>query len=349
MSLVILAAVAVVVITRPSNGHGGRPQTTAQKVAAKKQRNRTARLEVEAEKLRAESRERKTANAKRRAHELKTSKQIEPASAGENGSAARTKSSSPSPKRTADEASSFASVQAEITGEVGVAFAPLGSNSIQEYGGTAVDHAWSSFKVPIIVTLQEAQQGQLTPEQESLAAAAITASDNAAAASLFSDLQQTTGDAAAAVEAAISQIPNGATVVATAPPPPGAYSSWGQTDWSLTAATAFYGALSCDEFGAVPNVLTDMENVIPEQQWGLGQANFPPGATVAYKAGWGPDGSASGPYLVRQSGIIRLPSGGGATVTIAAQDESGSFEAGVSDLDMVADWVAENVPLNGSC
>ena len=40
---------------------------------------------------------------------------------------------------------------------------------------------------------------------------------------------------------------------------------------------------------------------------------------------------------------------GAAVVTIAAQDSSGSFEAGVSDLDRVADWVAEHVPLDGSC
>ena len=100
--------------------------------------------------------------------------------------------------------------------------------------------------------------------------------------------------------------------------------------------------------GATETILGDMENVIPEQQWGLGQAPFPSGTSVAIKAGWGPDGSESGPYLVRQAGIIRSESGG-AVVTIAAQDSSGSFEAGVSDLDRVADWVAGNVALNGSC
>jgi hypothetical protein len=91
-----------------------------------------------------------------------------------------------------------------------------------------------------------------------------------------------------------------------------------------------------------------MENVIPEQQWGLGQASFPSGTSVAIKAGWGPDGSESGPYLVRQAGIVKSHAGG-AVVTIAAQDSSGSFEAGVADLNRVADWVAQNVPLSGSC
>ena len=90
-----------------------------------------------------------------------------------------------------------------------------------------------------------------------------------------------------------------------------------------------------------------MEEVIPEQQWGLGEAGIP--GKVAFKAGWGPDGSASGPYLVRQSGIIRSGSSG-AVVTIAAQDDSGSFEAGVHDLDAVAAWVRDNVHISaGSC
>src|SRR6202012_1329290 len=100
--------------------------------------------------------------------------------------------------------------------------------------------------------------------------------------------------------------------------------------------------LACGAYGGATNtILGDMESVIPEQQWGLGQASFPSGTQVAFKAGWGPDGSESGPYLVRQAGIIRSPQGG-LVATIAAQDASGSFEAGVADLDRVADWVADN-------
>ena len=81
---------------------------------------------------------------------------------------------------------------------------------------------------------------------------------------------------------------------------------------------------------------------------GTGTGFLPSGTSVAFKAGWGPDGSESGPYLVRQAGIIRSGDKG-AVVTIAAQDSSGSFEAGIADLDRVADWVAENVPLEGTC
>jgi hypothetical protein len=245
--------------------------------------------------------------------------------------------------------SSFSALESEIPGEVGVAYAPLGSAESQSLGQLQVGHAWSSFKVPISVTVMLEEGGSLSSNQESLVASAITASDNAAAATLFSELESMTGgQASGAVEHTLSEA-GAPTAVATAPPPPGAVSSWGQTEWPLTSSTRFYNALACGAYGgATETILGDMENVIPEQQWGLGQASFPAGTSVAIKAGWGPDGSESGPYLVRQAGIIRSDSGG-AVVTIAAQDSSGSFEAGVSDLDRVADWVAQNVPLGGSC
>jgi hypothetical protein len=245
--------------------------------------------------------------------------------------------------------SSFAALEAEISGAIGVAYAPLGSTESRTLGALQSGHAWSSFKVPISVTVMNEQGGRLTSGQESLAASAITASDNAAAAALFSELESMTGgNASGAVEQTLSDA-GAPTVVSTAPPPPGAVSSWGQTDWPLESSTRFYNALACGAYsGASATLIGDMENIISEQQWGLGQASFPSGTSVAFKAGWGPDASESGPYLVRQAGILRSAQGG-AVVTIAAQDSSGSFEAGVADLDRVADWVAENVPLDGSC
>jgi hypothetical protein len=251
---------------------------------------------------------------------------------------------------SAASSSSFAALEGEISGEIGVAYAPLGSAQPQTLGPLQVGHAWSSFKVPISVTVMLEQGGSLNSNQEALAASAITASDNEAAAALFSELESMTGGRASeAVERTLEKAEGAAVEVATAPPPPGAVSSWGQTEWPLSASTSFYGALACGAYGgATDTILSDMESVIPEQQWGLGQAPFPSGASVAIKAGWGPDGSESGPYLVRQAGIIRSGQGG-AVVTIAAQDSSGSFEAGVSDLDQVADWVAMHVPFDGSC
>ncbi|HEY0280727.1 MAG TPA: hypothetical protein VGC32_20875 [Solirubrobacterales bacterium] len=269
-------------------------------------------------------------------------------SPGGPGESAKTrKSELPS---TSASSSSFAALEGEISGEIGVAYAPLGSARSQTLGPLQVGHAWSSFKVPISVTVMLEQGGSLNSSQESLVASAITASDNEAAATLFLELEAMTGGRASeAVERTLENAEGAAVEVATDPPPPGAVSSWGQTEWPLSASTSFYGALACGAYGgATDTILNDMERVISEQQWGLGQVSFPSGASVAFKAGWGPDGSESGPFLVRQAGIIRSPQGG-AVVTIAAQDSSGSFEAGVSDLDRVADWVAMNVPLEGSC
>jgi hypothetical protein len=268
--------------------------------------------------------------------------------AGEAGGGKPSKSSKSS-KSTAVSSSSFADLENEVSGEIGVAFASLGSPESQTLGPLQVGHAWSSFKVPISVTVMSEQGGSFNSSQEALVASAITASDNEAAAALFSELESMTGGGASGAVEQTLAVAGAPTEVATAPPPPGAVSSWGQTEWPLASSTRFYNALACGAYGgATATILGDMENVIPEQQWGLGQAGFPGGTSVAYKAGWGPDGSESGPYLVRQAGIIRSGNGG-AVVTIAAQDSSGSFEAGVADLDRVADWVAQNVPLDGSC
>ncbi|MDX6625249.1 MAG: hypothetical protein QOE56_238 [Solirubrobacterales bacterium] len=337
----LLAAIAVgtagaLILAAADGGHVKEDPSLAAEHAAAHDRY-IAALEAERAELKAN---------RRGASREQNSHKIEPASAGTNGTPGQSAAQS-----TGQQSGSFGQLESEVSGEIGVAYAPLGSSGFQQLGRLEVGHAWSSFKVPIVVSVMLEEHGSLTSEQESMAASAITASDNAAAASLFNDLEATThGAASQAIESVLSQVPGGATQVATAPPPPGAVSSWGQTEWTLSASSAFYGALACGQYGPADNVVALMEQVVPEQQWGLGQANFPAGTRVAYKAGWGPDGSESGPYLVRQAGILRAPSGTGAVVTIAAQDSSGSFEAGVADLNRVADWVAENVPLgSGSC
>lgn len=348
-AIVIVAAVVALMLSAFSGGKTKAAPRLASLAAEKRHEQQDQRIEeIEAKVAKAE---RKQGAAKRLARESHPKIGATVASAGSNGTPGQSSGRARSAAPTGGDASrSFTALESEISGEIGVAFAPLGSPEAQTLGPLQVGHAWSSFKVPIVVTVMLQGGGALSSTQESLAASAITASDNEAAAALFSELEgETGGQASRTVEETLEKTLGGATEVATAPPPPGAVSSWGQTEWPLSASTSFYGALACGAFGgATDTILGDMENVIPEQQWGLGQASFPAGASVAFKAGWGPDGSESGPYLVRQAGIIRSP-GGGAVVTIAAQDASGSFETGVADLDRVADWVAENVPLDGTC
>jgi hypothetical protein len=244
--------------------------------------------------------------------------------------------------------SSFGSLAESLPASIGLAAAPLGSGSTQQLGEFQVGHAWSSIKVPILVTLiRDRGSAGLSAEEQQWAAAALTASDNEAAASLFGQLEQIHGGlsgASQAVQQVLADSGDTTTTVATAPPPSGAVSTFGQTEWSLEGSVDFYRALACDRLLSSTEteyVLSLMEQVIPEQRWGLGEAGYPSDVRVAFKAGWGPEGSASGPYLVRQAGILRKGDSG-VVVTMMAQDDSGSFEAGVSDLNQVAAWLQEH-------
>jgi hypothetical protein len=288
--------------------------------------------------------------AKKEEEELPVQTRLPPASdAAGNGTSQRSASPDGTAVLSPGATAAFSALENELSAQIGVAIAPLGPGEPQQIGSSLeTGHAWSSLKVPIVATVLR-EQGSLTESQMSQASAAITASDNEAAAALFSSLGSSASSAVESTLAA-SGYP---TQVATAAPPSGAVSSWGQTEWPLVSSVGFYRALACEDLGIseadTAYVIGLMESVISEQQWGLGQAGID--GRVAIKAGWGPDGSSSGPYLVRQAGILRSTSGNsGVVVTIAAQDSSGSFEAGVQDLDAVADWVRDNVNLDaGSC
>ncbi len=241
---------------------------------------------------------------------------------------------------------SFQALSASTSARLGLAVAPLGGTGEMEiFGSLRSGHAWSSIKVPILVTLM--RERALSSEERRLAVAAIEASDNEAAAGLFDRLESAHGGlagASSAVQGVLAASGDAGTTVATAPPPPGAVSTYGQTEWSLEGSTEFYRALAngclLDPEGT-EYVLGLMREVIPEQRWGLGEAGFDPGWAVAMKGGWGPE-AASGAYLVRQAGVVGDGSSGVA-VTMIAEEGSGSFEAGTSDLTRVATWLRENL------
>ncbi len=240
---------------------------------------------------------------------------------------------------------SFQAMAASLPARVGLAVQPLGGGATQEFGDLREGHAWSSIKVPILATLLREKGEALSPEEEAWAASAITASDNEAAASLFGRIEEAQGGlvgASRAVEAVLHEAGSASTRVATSPPPPGAVSTYGQTEWSLSDAARFFAALGrCEVLGpqGTSYVESLMEQVIPEQRWGLGEAGFPGDWRVAMKGGWGPEAAAGGSYLVRQSGLVESESGGIA-VAMVAIDDSGSYEAGAGDLSSLASWLA---------
>jgi hypothetical protein len=246
---------------------------------------------------------------------------------------------------------SFEALAALISAPVGLAIAPLGAGATESFGSLRTGHAWSSIKVPILVTLLRDRHEDLTAAEEQWATAAIEASDNDAAANLFHRLERIHGGldgASTAVQSVMARAGNAATVT-TAPPPAGAVSTYGQTEWSIDEATAFFRALAngC-LLGAsgTEYVLGLMRSVIPEQRWGLGEAAFDPGWSVGLKGGWGPE-AGSGAYLVRQSGLVQSGSTGVAVTMIVAEG-SGSFGAGAADLTRIANWLSENLRGLGS-
>jgi hypothetical protein len=247
----------------------------------------------------------------------------------------------------ADAEASFEALAASLPAQIGLAVAPLhgGSGSVEEFGDLREGHAWSSIKVPILTTLMVEDGEALDPEEEAWATSALTASDNEAAASLFGRLEERDGGldgASRAVEATLQKAGDYDSQVATAPPPPGAVSTYGQSEWSLLGSVQFYASLADGCLlgeGGTDYVTGLMEDVIPEQRWGLGEAGFPSGWEVGMKGGWGPESEAGGAYLVRQSGFVRSE-GRGIAVAMMALDESGSYPAGAADLTRIAQWLA---------
>ncbi|WP_231744523.1 serine hydrolase [Mycobacterium sp. GA-1199] len=233
-----------------------------------------------------------------------------------------------------DLAASFAQLQQTTDAQIGVAIAPLGTESeLQSYGDWTVGPAWSTIKVPLaIAALRQ------SPSLIDSAAAAITRSDNAAADALWQSL----GDpdtAAASVEAVLREVGDPTTVESRKVRPE--FSAFGQTEWSLTNQARFLAATTCaPQNGAILDLMTQ---VAADQRWGLGSN---PGASI--KGGWGPD--STGHYMVRQIGVLDTPTGR-AAVAIAATPNSGSFDDGVSAINTVADWLRGAGPSlpSGSC
>lgn len=238
---------------------------------------------------------------------------------------------------------SFSSLEVTLDASIAVAIAPFGSTTPQVLGSPSGRHAWSTIKVPILVTLL--RQRRLTALERELAQGALTASDNEAAAALFSRLGGLEL-ASRAVETTLGSASGEPTEVATAPPPPGAVSTYGQTLWSPRASAEFFRALACRRLlgaGNTDYVLDLMAEVTPEQRWGLGAVSISGAGHIGYKGGWGPEADLGGAYLVRQSGVVEKADGRGFAVTLIAQAASGSFESAVAVLNQMASWLAENL------
>jgi hypothetical protein len=111
------------------------------------------------------------------------------------------------------------------------------------------------------------------------------------------------------------------------------FSTYGQTDWSLTEQLRFLSAAACDRRNTP--VFSLMGQIEKDQRWGLGTI----GGTK-FKGGWGP--SPEGRYLVRQMGLIAT-SAGVSAVAVAVEPYSGSFSDGIKALNQIAEWLADHL------
>jgi hypothetical protein len=184
----------------------------------------------------------------------------------------------------------------------------------------------------------------LSAQERDRAALAITRSDNEVALALFDRLEELEGGlvpASEAIDDVLREAGDPETQVNTEPNDQG-FSTFGQTTWSAEASAIFMRALVAGcLLGAADTseVVSLMNDVVPDQRWGIGEAGYPPGAGLALKGGWGPE--PGGGYLVRQIGAVGDTGDGLVISIIATAPGSGSaaFAAGREMVTMTAKWV----------
>ncbi|WP_406231806.1 hypothetical protein [Nocardia sp. NBC_01009] len=224
-------------------------------------------------------------------------------------------------------AAGFVELQAGLRGHVGMAIMPVGGDKMVTFGDWTTGPAWSTMKVPLTVAALRRNSANSTYA----ATAAITASDNAAADTLWQSLGSGQ-EAAKAVEAVLREGGDTRTTV-PATRTRSEHSAFGQAEWTLADQVRFVSRLPC--LPQTGNVITLMEQITPNQRWGLGAFTG-----AEFKGGWGPD--LSGAYLVRQFGLVPTPAGQIA-VAIAAQPDSGAFSDGMTVLDKLATLMSQHL------
>jgi hypothetical protein len=248
-------------------------------------------------------------------------------------------------------AASFAALEARLPGLVGLSVTPLANGALHSFGRAQVALAWSTSKVPVLVTLlsdYEQGRGSLDAREREDATLALEQSDNAAIDALFARLEQLHGGlvgASLAIQRVLRRSGDKKTIVNTAPNNRG-FTTEGQTDWSVHGEVFFYRALAQ---GCLLNthdtryVLGLMRNVVSSERWGIGSAGYPSTVRLAFKGGWGPDNL--GRYQVRQTGIVSSQ-GHGYVLALLALPGGGSFADGTSMVTTLAKWAKQHLNLN---
>jgi hypothetical protein len=237
-------------------------------------------------------------------------------------------SSPPSPALAQKLATEFTQLENSLHAAMGLVVTAVGANPKQlVLGEWTSGPAWSTVKVPLTITaLGEEHPPVITDSMRT----AITESDNAAAESIWEKL----GDpvtAARKVENVLSKYGDPTTVEWRKVRPE--FTAFGQTIWSLSNQARFTAAAVCDSANAP--IFTLMGQVENDQRWGLGVI-----PNTRFKGGWGP--SPTGSYLVRQLGVLKMPTGLTA-IAVATQPASGLFTDGTQELTEVSKWLSQHM------
>ena len=246
-------------------------------------------------------------------------------------------------------ASTFARLERSLPGPIGVVVSPLGSRSEARFGPLQDGHAWSTMKVPVLVTYEHrlAEEGRMLGVADSEdATLAIEQSDNAAINAIFARLEELAHGlipASEDIEQTLRDSGDPLTVVNTLPNDQG-FSTFGQTEWSLSASTTFYKALANGcllDHAQTAHILTLMGRVVSYERWGAGEAGFARALPIAFKGGWGPE--PDGSYLVRQTAIIGADGHGYVLAMLAHPPGVGatSFADGEDMLTKTATWARQ--------
>ncbi|MGV9662311.1 hypothetical protein ACWDUL_14805 [Nocardia niigatensis] len=214
----------------------------------------------------------------------------------------------------------------ELTGKVGLAVMPVGTDRVLALGDWSTGPGWSTMKVPLTLAALRKNSGN-----QVAAVNAIEYSDNSAADTLWQSL----GTPEVAAQTVQDVLREGGDADTTVPATRARadYSAFGQADWSLANQLKFAAKLPCL---AQSDVVTSlMGKISSTQRWGLGNLDG-----AIFKGGWGPD--PSGNYLVRQFGLIPVD-GGQIAIAVATQPNSGSFDDGTVILTKIATLIGKHL------
>jgi hypothetical protein len=243
--------------------------------------------------------------------------------------------------------------QIERNGLLGVYVQPVEGGPAYSYGPLQSGRTWSVIKVPIVVAYLKWRAEEngvrdgsrvLTALDQNEIVQTIRDSDNRSARWLYDRMAAQFGLDGA--DGRIEHVFASAGETGITIPKTGLH-AFGATTWRLSDAVDLFRALNDGELASAADtryVLRLMSRISERDSWGLKLA-YGPHAPVAFKGGWGPNGSQ---WDLEQVGIVGQGDSG-YVIAIMFHTNGNSpirdgFAAGQSMFNAVASIIAEQIP-----